>query len=59
MFNQPILLLLCEFFVFQVEAGDIIVKVNGTDVHRFTTKEGTLHIFLLSIFSKFIISQKK
>lgn len=24
----------------QVEAGDIIVKVNGTDVHHFTTKEG-------------------
>lgn len=27
-------------FVEQVEAGDIIVKVNETDVHRFTTKEG-------------------
>ncbi|XP_059620866.1 PH and SEC7 domain-containing protein isoform X2 [Phlebotomus argentipes] len=23
----------------EVEAGDVIVKVNGTDVHRFTTKE--------------------
>ncbi|XP_055385023.1 PH and SEC7 domain-containing protein isoform X2 [Condylostylus longicornis] len=23
----------------KVEAGDIIVKVNGTDVHRYTTKE--------------------
>lgn len=26
----------------QVEAGDVIVKVNGTDVHRFSTKEGEL-----------------
>lgn len=24
----------------QVEAGDVIVKVNGADVHRFSTKEG-------------------
>jgi len=24
----------------QVEAGDVILKVNGTDVHRYTTKEG-------------------
>ncbi|XP_055677938.1 PH and SEC7 domain-containing protein isoform X2 [Lutzomyia longipalpis] len=23
----------------EVEAGDVIVKVNGTDVHRYTTKE--------------------
>lgn len=23
----------------QVEAGDVILKVNGTDVHRYTTKE--------------------
>lgn len=29
---------------FQVEAGDVIVKVNGTDVHRFTTKEGELFL---------------
>lgn len=25
--------------MFQVEAGDVIVKVNGLDVHRLTTKE--------------------
>lgn len=24
----------------QVEAGDVILKVNGTDVHCYTTKEG-------------------
>lgn len=30
----------------QVEAGDVIVKVNGTDVHHFTTKEGILLNFL-------------
>lgn len=24
----------------QVEAGDVILKVNGTDVHRYSTKEG-------------------
>lgn len=24
----------------QVEAGDVLLKVNGTDVNRFTTKEG-------------------
>lgn len=31
-----------EFFsaFVQVEAGDVIVKVNGIDVHRYTTKEG-------------------
>lgn len=28
--------------LFKVEAGDVIVKVNETDVHRFTTKEGWL-----------------
>lgn len=27
--------------IFQVEAGDVIVKVNGTDVHLLSTKEGT------------------
>lgn len=27
-------------FVPQVEAGDVILKVNGTDVHRYSTKEG-------------------
>ena len=25
---------------FQIEAGDVILKVNGTDVHRYSTKEG-------------------
>lgn len=29
--------------ILQVEAGDIIVRVNGTDVHHFTTKEGNEH----------------
>lgn len=24
----------------QVEAGDVLLKVNGTDVNRFTTREG-------------------
>lgn len=24
---------------FQIEAGDVILKVNGTDVHRYSTKE--------------------
>ena len=28
------------FFAWQVEAGDVILKVNETDVKRFTTKEG-------------------
>lgn len=28
--------------VLQVEAGDVIVRVNGTDVHQFTTKEGMI-----------------
>lgn len=32
----------CLFFVLQVEAGDVIVRVNGTDVHHFTTKEGII-----------------
>lgn len=26
--------------MFQVEAGDVILKVNETDVNRFSTKEG-------------------
>lgn len=30
-----------------MEAGDVIVKVNGTDVHRFTTKEGESWTFNL------------
>lgn len=33
---------------FQVEAGDVIVKVNGTDVHRFSTKEGESRFDCLS-----------
>lgn len=28
------------FLFLQVEAGDVILKINGTDVHRFSTKEG-------------------
>lgn len=24
----------------QVEAGDVLLKVNGTDVNRFSTREG-------------------
>lgn len=28
------------FFLFQVEVGDVILKVNETDVNRFSTKEG-------------------
>lgn len=28
------------FFLFQVEAGDVILKVNGDDVHLYSTKEG-------------------
>lgn len=29
------------YFIFsQVEAGDVILKINETDVNRFTTKEG-------------------
>lgn len=28
------------FFKFQVEVGDVILKVNETDVKRFSTKEG-------------------
>lgn len=31
---------LCRHLYLQVEAGDVIVRVNGTDVHHFTTKEG-------------------
>lgn len=27
-------------FGLQVEAGDVLLKVNGTDVNRFTTREG-------------------
>lgn len=27
-------------FLLQVEVGDVILKVNETDVIRFTTKEG-------------------
>lgn len=43
-----------EFFsaFVQVEAGDVIVKVNGIDVHRYTTKEGifsAIKQFLLRI----------
>lgn len=29
-----------SFVSLQVEAGDVILKVNGTDVHRYSTKEG-------------------
>lgn len=29
----------CHRFHLQIEAGDVIVKINGTDVHRLTTKE--------------------
>lgn len=28
------------FIPLQVEAGDVILKVNGADVHRYSTKEG-------------------
>ena len=31
----------------QVEAGDVILKVNGTDVHRYSTKEGKFLILLM------------
>lgn len=29
-----------SFVLSQVEAGDVILKVNGADVHRYSTKEG-------------------
>lgn len=36
------LLMIPVIYYLQVEAGDVIVSVNGTDVHHFTTKEGIL-----------------
>lgn len=39
-----IIIFLFLFFL-QVEAGDVILKINGTDVHRFSTKEGELFTF--------------
>ena len=37
--NSISVILFGKICIFQVEAGDIILKVNGTDVHRYTTKE--------------------
>lgn len=34
--------------MFQVEAGDIILKVNETDVHLFSTKEGEFFSIIIS-----------
>lgn len=39
------------FCALQVEAGDVIVRVNGTDVHQFTTKEGMIHYSFVLFFS--------
>lgn len=37
----PLIVVVVAITRLQVEAGDVIVRVNGTDVHHFTTKEGT------------------
>lgn len=37
---SSLMMVLLSYTTFQVEAGDVIVKVNGADVHRFSTKEG-------------------
>lgn len=31
-----------SIYSLQVEAGDVLLKVNGTDVNRFTTREGKI-----------------
>lgn len=45
---------LIKIFIFssapQVEAGDVILKVNGTDVHRYSTKEGKLSHHVVCAF---------
>lgn len=39
--NPPtVFFLINDSFALQVEAGDVLLKVNGTDVNRFTTREG-------------------
>ena len=39
-FNVNVRLYLRKLLFFQVEVGDVILKVNETDVNRFSTKEG-------------------
>ena len=36
--------------LFQVEAGDVILRINEIDVDRFTTKEGALMVFSYFFF---------
>lgn len=38
-----------QIFLLQVEAGDVILKVNGTDVHRYSTKEGKFARVVVSL----------
>lgn len=45
-----------SFIFLQVEAGDVILKVNGTDVHRYSTKEGKLsQVFPANFFVAFLL----
>lgn len=45
LFDYLIVIIIFVVAHLQVEAGDVIVRVNGTDVHHFTTKEGMQRIY--------------
>jgi hypothetical protein len=45
------------FSLLQVEAGDVILKINGTDVHRFSTKEGKYVECIINLSAHAIVTK--